>query len=58
MFSLLFLLFKQATENKVDVLRSGCGKSKIITMCQIYLLVDAFITDNDAMGAVDSGVNF
>ncbi|MDI5898681.1 Na+/H+ antiporter NhaC family protein [Flavobacterium yafengii] len=52
-----FLLFKQATENKVNTLISGCGESKIITMCLIYLLAGAFATVTKAMGGVDSVVN-
>ena len=52
-----FLLFKQTTEDKVNTLISGCGESKIITMCLIYLLAGAFATVTKAMGGVDSVVN-
>ena len=52
-----FLLFKQTIEDKVNTLISGCGESKIITMCLIYLLAGAFAVVTKAMGGVDSVVN-
>jgi hypothetical protein len=34
---MLFLLYKSTTEEKVSNFNSGCGESKIMTMCLIYL---------------------
>lgn len=52
-----FLLFKAPTDEKVSQLISGCGDSKIITMCLIYLLAGAFATVSTATGGVDAVVN-
>ena len=52
-----FLLFKSSTEEKVDTLIAGCGESKIMTMCIIYLLAGAFAVVSKAMGGVDAVVN-
>jgi Na+/H+ antiporter NhaC len=52
-----FLLFKSSTEEKVDTLIKGCGESKIMTMCIIYLLAGAFAVVSKAMGGVDAVVN-
>ncbi|RTZ03383.1 Na+/H+ antiporter NhaC family protein [Flavobacterium sp. RSP49] len=52
-----FLLFKSSTEDKVATLIAGCGESKIITMCLIYLLAGAFAVVSKAMGGVDAVVN-
>lgn len=52
-----FLLFKQSTNSKIDTLIKGCGDSKIITMCLIYLFAGAFAMVSKAMGGVESVVN-
>jgi Na+/H+ antiporter NhaC len=52
-----FLLFKSSTEEKIDTLIKGCGESKIMTMCIIYLLAGAFAVVSKAMGGVDAVVN-
>lgn len=52
-----FLLFKSSTEHKVETLIAGCGESKIMTMCLIYLLAGAFAVVSKAMGGVDAVVN-
>ena len=51
-----FLLLKGPAEAKVNALIKGCGDSKIITMCLIYLLAGAFATVTEAMGGVESTV--
>lgn len=51
-----FLLFKGPVEAKTNALIRGCGDSKIITMCLIYLLAGAFATVTKAMGGVDATV--
>ncbi|WP_426063698.1 Na+/H+ antiporter NhaC family protein [Flavobacterium sp. DSP2-3-1] len=53
-----FLLFKSSTDVKVATLIAGCGESKIMTMCLIYLLAGAFAVVSKAMGGVDAVVNF
>ncbi|WP_426094615.1 Na+/H+ antiporter NhaC family protein [Flavobacterium sp. DSR2-3-3] len=52
-----FLLFKSSTDVKVATLIAGCGESKIMTMCLIYLLAGAFAVVSNAMGGVDALVN-
>ncbi|MDP3681466.1 MAG: Na+/H+ antiporter NhaC family protein [Flavobacterium sp.] len=52
-----FLLFKSSTDEKVATLIAGCGESKIMTMCLIYLLAGAFAVVSKAMGGVDAVVN-
>ncbi|MBG6061695.1 Na+/H+ antiporter NhaC [Flavobacterium sp. CG_9.1] len=52
-----FLLYKSSTEDKVETLIAGCGESKIMTMCLIYLLAGAFAVVSKAMGGVDAVVN-
>ena len=52
-----FLLFKSSTEDKVNTLIAGCGESKIMTMCLIYLLAGAFAVVSKATGGVDAVVN-
>ena len=52
-----FLLYKSPTEHKVETLIAGCGESKIMTMCLIYLLAGAFAVVSKAMGGVDAVVN-
>lgn len=51
------LLFDGSTNSKINTLLEGCGDSKILTMCLIYLLAGAFASVCAAMGAVDSVVN-
>jgi Na+/H+ antiporter NhaC len=52
-----FILFKTSTDDKVDTLIAGCGDSKIMTMCLIYLFAGAFAVVSKAMGGVDAVVN-
>ena len=52
-----FLLYKSTTESKVETLIAGCGESKIMTMCLIYLLAGAFAVVSKAMGGVDAVVS-
>ncbi|MBN9285933.1 MAG: Na+/H+ antiporter NhaC family protein [Flavobacterium sp.] len=52
-----FIFFKNTTEDKIDTLIKGCGDSKIMTMCLIYLLAGGFASVTQAMGAVESIVN-
>lgn len=51
------LLFRGDAKTKIDTLLEGCGDSKILTMCLIYLLAGAFATVTGAMGGIDSVVN-
>ena len=51
------LLFEGSTNAKINTLLEGCGDSKILTMCLIYLLAGAFASVAAAMGAVESVVN-
>lgn len=52
-----FILFKTSTDDKVNTLIAGCGDSKIMTMCLIYLFAGAFAVVSKAMGGVDAVVN-
>lgn len=52
-----FLLYKSSTDEKVETLIAGCGESKIMTMCIIYLLAGAFAVVSKAMGGVDAVVS-
>ncbi|MEC5166500.1 Na+/H+ antiporter NhaC [Flavobacterium sp. PL11] len=52
-----FILFKFPMEEKVSLLIAGCGESKIITMCLIYLLAGAFAVVSKATGGVDAVVS-
>lgn len=52
-----FILFKSSTDEKVATLIAGCGESKIMTMCLIYLLAGAFAVVSKAMGGVDAVVS-
>lgn len=52
-----FILLKQTTEEKTKALIAGCGESKIITMCIIYLLAGAFSVISKATGGVDAVVS-
>ena len=51
-----FVIFKSSTEEKVNTLIAGCGESKIMTMCLIYLLAGAFAVVSKATGGVDAVV--
>ncbi len=53
-----FVLFYKTPINKrITALIEGCGDSKIITMCLIYILAGAFATITKAIGGVDAMVN-
>ncbi len=52
-----FFILRGSTEAKVAALIRGCGDSKIVTMCLIYLLAGAFATVTKAVGGVDATVN-
>ena len=52
-----FLIFKQDINSKIETLLAGCGDSKILTMCLIYLLAGAFATITKETGSVDAIVN-
>ncbi|MEO5789531.1 MAG: Na+/H+ antiporter NhaC family protein [Gelidibacter sp.] len=52
-----FVMFKQSINSKIDILLEGCGDSKILTMCLIYLLAGAFATVTNATGSVDTIVH-
>lgn len=52
-----FLIFKQSINTKIGILLEGCGDSKILTMCLIYLLAGAFATVAKATGSVDAIVH-
>lgn len=51
------VLFEGTTNTKIETLLEGCGDSKILTMCLIYLLAGAFATVTAAMGAVEAVVS-
>ena len=53
-----FILFEGKMDEKFDTFIEGCGNENITIMCIIYLLAGAFSTVSEAMGAVDSTVNF
>ncbi|MEC4114800.1 Na+/H+ antiporter NhaC family protein [Myroides pelagicus] len=55
--SAFFIFFKTPMNDKVESLIKGCGDSKIITMCIIYLLAGAFAVVTKAIGGVDAMVN-
>ncbi len=46
-------LFKDSLNEKIETFVKGCGDSKIITMCVIYLLAGAFTTVTNVIGATD-----
>lgn len=52
-----FLMFKGSADAKVATLIGGCGESKIMTMCLIYLLAGAFAVVSKATGGVDAVVS-
>nr|WP_255669501.1 Na+/H+ antiporter NhaC family protein [Myroides oncorhynchi] len=55
--SAFILFYKTSMNDKVISLIHGCGDSKIITMCIIYLLAGAFAVVTKAIGGVDTMVN-
>lgn len=52
-----FILFRSRIEEKVQTLLEGCGDSKILTMCLIYLLAGAFTVVCKATGSVEAIVD-
>ncbi len=48
-----FLIYKADFNTKVNWFIQGCGDSKIITMCIVYLLAGAFAIVTKAIGGVD-----
>lgn len=55
--SAFLIFYKTPMNDKVISLIQGCGDSKIITMCIIYLLAGAFAAVTKAIGGVDTMVN-
>lgn len=51
------LFYKTSIHNNTVAFIEGCGDSKIITMCIIYLLAGAFAAVTSAIGGVDMVVN-
>lgn len=51
------LLYKGSLNDKMDTFIAGCGDSKIVTMCIIYLLAGAFAVVTQKIGGVDAIVN-
>lgn len=51
------LFYKTPINQRITALIEGCGDSKIITMCLIYLLAGAFATITKAIGGVEAMVN-
>lgn len=47
------VLFKESLNKKFETFVKGCGDSKIITMCIIYLLAGAFTAVTNAIGATN-----
>lgn len=52
-----FIMYRLPLNEKVNQFIEGCGDSKIITMCVIYLLAGAFATVTKAIGGVDMMVH-
>lgn len=52
-----FLIYKADFTTKVNEFIQGCGDSKIITMCIVYLLAGAFAVVTKAIGGVDMMVS-
>ncbi len=48
-----FMIYRLPLSEKVNQFIEGCGDSKIITMCVIYLLAGAFAAVTKAIGGVD-----
>lgn len=55
--SAFIIFYKTSMNDKVISLIQGCGDSKIVTMCIIYLLAGAFAVVTKAIGGVDTMVN-
>ena len=53
-----FFLFQGTVDSKIKTFLEGCGDSKIITMCLIYLLAGAFAMVSKSTGSVEAIVNF
>ena len=51
-------IYKGSIDSKMDTFIKGCGDSKIVTMCIIYLLAGAFAVVTKYIGGVDAIVNF
>ncbi|WP_159023339.1 Na+/H+ antiporter NhaC family protein [Formosa sp. L2A11] len=52
-----FVMFKQSINSKIETILKGCGDTKILTMCLIYLLAGAFAAVASKTGSVDAIVN-
>lgn len=52
-----FFILRGSVHAKVEALIRGCGDSKIMNMCLIYLLAGAFATVSKAVGGVDATVS-
>lgn len=50
-------IYKGSIDSKMDTFIKGCGDSKIISMCIIYLLAGAFAVVTKYIGGVDAIVN-
>lgn len=48
-----FILYKKPFEEKVHDFIQGCGDSKVMTMCLVYLLAGAFAVVSKQIGGVD-----
>ncbi|ACB85808.1 Na+/H+ antiporter NhaC family protein [Natranaerobius thermophilus] len=55
---LAFIILKGTVAEKTETFLAGMGEKNILTMCTIYLLAGAFSAVSEAMGGVDSVVNF
>lgn len=53
-----FIIGKGSIDEKMQTFVEGVGDSNIIIMCMIYLLAGGFSSVAEAMGGVDSTVNF
>ena len=51
-----FIALKGGTQQKIATFLQGCGESRIMTMCIIFLLAGAFATVTKTMGGVDAVV--
>jgi len=51
------LFYKTPMKERITALVEGCGDSKIMTMCLIYILAGAFATITKAIGGVDAMVH-
>lgn len=53
-----FIIGKGSIDEKMKTFVEGVGESNIIIMCMIYLLAGGFSSVAEAMGGIDSTVNF